>query len=357
MKRIAFLIFFIVLLTEENTFSQLEYAVIKDQSLYVYYPETEDNTETIRVINPKSKKKLITKLQGIRPLKKTTPWCKNKNDIIVTWVLPPYNRSDRWMALIQTAELDTMDFSKRQRLTEILVDSLTLKFGTRSKAIARIGLNQMERKNIRGLKPLLAWFKVFDKFLPGTKAYYPIRYDFIPATDSTYLFYIRNRKELSVWYFHYPKEQKIKSKDSDWKELVTYSIDTIPFVLGNRFFSMSRSSTNQLPIGKHHLYQSIQDTSFFIGNFKIIRQKQQTFCINTHLGNIYHIGKDSIVKVGHLNVKNYPRWLLSKPLFIEDRDSEKIIFLAEVKRTNFDFPFPDVEVLGERDAVYERFRF
>lgn len=350
------LILFFILIWGGRPYCQIEYSLIEGQALFLYYPQTEKvKTESIQATDIKLGNTLTTKLQGIRPLKKTTPWVKNNENILVAWNLPPLRGGDRWFVLIQTFRLETLDFDHRERLTQMLVDSFTQVYGNRSKAIAKIGLDQMQNENSRGVAPLLDWFKIFDIFARGCQAYYPIRYDFIPESDSTYLFYIRNRKELSVWHFTYPQDKNIKSKPSDWRELVTYSIDTIPFIAGSPYISMGRDSTKHLPFGEHHLYQSIQDTSFFKGNFKIIRQDKNTFCINLHLGDIYHIGKESIVKVGEVNVKDYPRWLLSKPLFIEDRDNNELIFLANVKRTNEAAPFPKIKVQKNRLELLRKY--
>jgi hypothetical protein len=178
-----------------------------------------------------------------------------------------------------------------------------------------------------------------------------ITFDFIALSTRQFLFYIRDDRQLTIWQYDYP-EYGERLEENAWQELITYSRDSIgEYHLPQPSYWYHSPELKYHPSGKHHCYLAIQDTAFFQGHFKIVQQGSEAFCINRDTGYIYHIGDEDITRVGEIELKNYPRWLLGKPLFIEDRDAGRLVFLSDVKRTNETRPFPEVMVLKSRSAV------
>ena len=335
---------------------RIEYSIIEDFTLYTYYPWTYNQRtkvktfERVQARDMNSGMLLSTNIHAKSLSRYIPAWTKNKSDILVAWESIPYRRSYRHYVLLETIEPETKSPLRQNEL----LDSLITTYGSKKEALSTIMSEKWVKRNARGVRPVTDWFVVFDIFEKYCLPYYPIEYDFTPETDSTFLFYIRNKKELSVWHYNYPKEKSIKSKRSDWQELVTYSIDTIPFITGSPCLQKS-DTTKLLPWGEHHLYESIQDTMFFKGRFKIIQQKGETFSINLHTGYIHHIGEDKITRVGRVEIKAYPKWQFKKRIFIEDRDHEQLIFMAEVERYDKEAAFPDIVVLKSRLEVARLF--
>lgn len=203
--------------------------------------------------------------------------------------------------------------------------------------------------NNRVLLPLLDYFEqkanvvnYLDDILLSTS------FDFLIKQESqiiTLVFYIRTQYGLTLWEYSYPS-LGIDSKQSDWKELKTYS--------QLNFFPEKQDSLNRhlLPSEESTIFSSIPDSSFFKGHFKIIRQKENVFIINQEIGNVYYVGEREISKIGHLqNIGNYPKWLLNRPIFIEDKDKEQLIFLTKLKKSREDLPFPNfIEILNLETA-------
>jgi hypothetical protein len=95
--------------------------------------------------------------------------------------------------------------------------------------------------------------------------------------------------------------------------------------------------------------------AFFQGHFKAILQNGETFLFNTATGYLYHLGPEDIARVGQVSLKNYPRWLFGKPLFIEDRDAGELVFFVEAERAEGARAFPKVAVVKDRRALNERY--
>jgi hypothetical protein len=168
---------------------------------------------------------------------------------------------------------------------------------------------------------------------------------------------LRNKYELSVWRYSYPdsgdalfEARPTSELHEDWEEVVTFSIDTIPFLPAGW-----AGGDRLLPSGKHHRYRSIPDSAFFQGHFKAIRQGSETFLFNTATGYLYHLGPEDIARVGQVNLQGYPRWLFGQPLFIEDRDAGELVFFVEAERAEGARAFPKVAVVKDRRALNERY--
>lgn len=154
---------------------------------------------------------------------------------------------------------------------------------------------------------------------------------------------------VAIWEYYYV-ELKEESKAAEWKELATYSIDSLPYLPMKVEYNQGT-----LPSGKHHRYEAIGDSLFFEGHFKVIAQDGEYYCINIDTGLLYHIGDQDIARIGALDVKDYPSWIFGKPLFIEDRDAGELVFFSAVERTNTKRPFPKIVSLPSKEALYERY--
>jgi len=177
----------------------------------------------------------------------------------------------------------------------------------------------------------------------------------VQGERSPFIFYIRGDGQFTIWEYSYPDPGK-EERSSDWQEVATYSRDSVgSYQLPERSFWYNSPELVYHPSGKHHRYQSIPDSAFFQGHFKAIRQGGETFIFNTTTGYLYHLGPEDIARVGQVSLKNYPRWLFGKPLFIEDRDAGELVFFAEARRLEGARAFPKVALAKNRLALNERY--
>jgi hypothetical protein len=329
---------------------QLEYSLISNKCLIITdleYNESKSN-ETILTINIENGEKYIDRFSTLNTSKNTINWTKNINakEVIIIWADKLGSSTHRPKTGILTIPLKYEKTNSLREEERIIVDSLINIYGE-SKSYELLINASIELENERTIYPILDWKEVtFER-----NRYLPIDYDILSLGERKYLIFIKNSKELTIWKYYYPEvgTPKVHREGrNDWTEEVTYSKDTLVF------FS-SQMMNRCLPSGNKHIYESIKDSSFFQGHFKVVQQGSETFCINTNTGFIYHIGDEDIARVGEIELKNYPRWLLGKPLFIEDRAAGQLVFLSDVQRTNETRPFPEVVVLKSRAAVNVRY--
>ncbi|MCG8328772.1 MAG: hypothetical protein MI974_13860 [Chitinophagales bacterium] len=246
--------------------------------------------------------------------------------------------------------LKTIKFEK-DGLSRILFseyDSLKTVLGER-RALSRYFKFIDETTNKRAFLPLRDWLKLSSQLDIQDELDYIfpyIAYDIQHLEDSVYHVYIRNKKELTVWQYTYPDYGNSSSSDH-WTDLVTYSVDSTNYMPTATF----KRRGGGIPNIKNYNYESITDTDFFEGDFKVIKQKNNTFCINIHNGSIYYIGSTFIKKVGSVVLNNYPTFLMGRPLFIENRDTEEIIFFSNVERLNRELPFPNIKQINKRKEI------
>lgn len=176
-------------------------------------------------------------------------------------------------------------------------------------------------------------------------------YDFIPVNHKLFMFYIRTDDEFTVWKFHYPPLGE-ESEATNWDEVITYSSDST--------YSppVKRRDSDVLPSGEKHVFNAIQDTSFFNGHFKAIMQEKHLFLINIAHGGIYLVSDKSIDKIGQLkDLESYPTWIFNKKVFIEDKDNKRLIFFSEVEQLRKDLPFPNLLIIKEEQAFKKYFPY
>lgn len=178
-----------------------------------------------------------------------------------------------------------------------------------------------------------------------------LSYDFIPVNHKLFMFYIRTDDEFTVWKFHYPPLGE-ESEATNWDEVITYSSDSTYSPL------VKRRDSDVLPSGEKHVFNAIQDTSFFNGHFKAIMQEKHLFLINIEHGGIYLVSDKSIDKIGQLkDLESYPTWIFNKKVFIEDKDNKRLIFFSEVEQLRKDLPFPNLLIIKEEQAFKKYFPY
>lgn len=95
---------------------------------------------------------------------------------------------------------------------------------------------------------------------------------------------------------------------------------------------------------------------FFDGHFKVVTQNNEKYIINRNHGYIYYLGKKKIERIGKVQVaENYPK-IQGKPLFIEDRDQNRLIFFAPIEWEDTKLPKPNVYYMQE-DEMREYFKY
>ncbi|NRA51502.1 MAG: hypothetical protein HRU12_20450 [Phaeodactylibacter sp.] len=249
---------------------------------------------------------------------------------------------------IKSAELDEQEMKLK---TYLNYDSLILEIGE-TKALHSYLQYKDSLANEKILLPISEWLKLCSRSSNRETMldiYEFLSLDVLHKGRDAYKVFLRNKHEFSIWEFTYLKYGRGKSSSDNWEELITYSNDTVPYQpFGN-------ATDRVLPSGKHHRYEAIGDSRFFEGHFKVIAQDGEYYYINIDTGLLYHIGDQDIVRVGALDVDNYPRWLFGKPLFIEDRDTGELVFFSTVERTNTKRPFPKIVSLSSKEALYERY--
>lgn len=172
-----------------------------------------------------------------------------------------------------------------------------------------------------------------------------ISFDFW-ITDSLRIYVcFRDYASLFVWF----GDIKQGTNNIEWHEDVVYNSSHYKNdeILLKDFSCYSGTKT---------IANSITDTLFFDGHFKVLHQDGEKYIFNRQHGIIYHMGDSSIARIGTVLVgDNYPK-IQGKPLFIEDRDHNRLIFFAPVEWDDTPLPKPNVYFMKE-DEMREYFKY
>ena len=170
-----------------------------------------------------------------------------------------------------------------------------------------------------------------------------ISFDFFIIDDTHFEFFIRDHRIISRWEANLVMDENQRINRVEWNEITTYSNDSITLLpIKNSEISDLTSSPNVKTF-------AIQDSAFFHGQIKITKQNNNIFIINTQHGGIYWVGPNSIEKVGEINLQQYPKILLGKPYFIEDRKNNQLIFFSKINQINKNHPFPKIKILNSKE--------
>ncbi len=167
-------------------------------------------------------------------------------------------------------------------------------------------------------------------------------YDFRIIDSTHFDFFVRDWEIMTRWKCTCSKDINNSQIQTIWEETITYSMDSVSL--------NSETPMEYLPTKHKTIINSVKDSAFFTGHFKVIYQKDEIFMINIHHGNIYWIGPQSIELVGKIDIQNYPVELLGRRFFIEDRDSNQIILFSKVERMNEDLPFLSIKVMNSKET-------
>jgi len=89
---------------------------------------------------------------------------------------------------------------------------------------------------------------------------------------------------------------------------------------------------------------------------KVIKQNKQFYIINRKHARIYHIAKDKINYLGKvLYTENYFK-VNNKCLFIEDKDSNEIIFFESIEWKKNVKNKPQVKIMNKKEFT-EKYQF
>lgn len=257
---------------------------------------------------------------------------------------------------------ETLSLREKKVQDSLLVVELSKEFSDEElfKAIIRKKRKGPSFRNVRSVYPLVFLFRwklslaeaAFERRSITDK----ITFDFLASGKQDFTFFIRDDHQFTIWEYIYT-DHGDESRETSWKETSTYSRDsTDQHIKPERPIGWYVDPELAYhPSGKQHRYEAIDDSLFFEGHFKVIAQDGEYYCINIGTGLLYHIGDQDIVRIGALDIKDYPRWIFGKRLFIEDRDAGELVFFSAVERTNTKRPFPKIVSLSSKAALYERY--
>lgn len=257
---------------------------------------------------------------------------------------------------------ETLSLREKKVKDSLLVVELSKEFSDEElfKAFIKKKRKGPSFRNVRPVYPLVYLFRwksslaeaAFERRSITDK----ITFDFLASGKQDFTFFIRDDHQFTIWKYVYTDHED-ESRETSWEETSTYSRDST-----NEHSKPERAigwyvdpELAYHPSGKHHRYEAIDDSLFFEGHFKVIAQDGEYYCINIDTGLLYHIGDQDIVRIGALDVNDYPRWIFGKPLFIEDQDAGELVFFSAVERTNTKRPFPKIVSLPSKEALYERY--
>jgi len=173
-----------------------------------------------------------------------------------------------------------------------------------------------------------------------------LSFDISIKGNSTIVFYLSDSDALYLWEGNIPTRDYIQT---DWKEKIVYA--SINFK--EDFIPRNESDSYT---GKNTVSNAIKDTLFFEGHFKVIAQNNEKYIINRKHGYIYHLGNKAIERIGQVKLtEEYPK-IQGKPLFIEDRDNNRLIFFAPVEWEDINLPKPNVYYMKEKE-MREYFKY
>ena len=257
--------------------------------------------------------------------------------------------------------------------------------------------------------------RIILPFLSNPFEMIDITYDFVWLHDNIFEFYVRDDKQITAWEFTY-KVSKYSSKPEDWQEIKTWTTqekgsyptqeenpflpsgknhvykafhDTITNIMLNdtsmntlqealpdsviqklqtikgKAFTNDEmfSQTLDTLLGKEQTREykkQIKNSGrylFFKGFLEVVKQNGNTYIINRHYGGIYHVSKTQITRVGQIDMENYTRKLRGKTVFVEDRDSNRLLFFAPVKQLTKSAPFPNIKVVLNDKKFRRMFKY
>ena len=168
-----------------------------------------------------------------------------------------------------------------------------------------------------------------------------IDYNYLAIDTTKMEFYVKDKRQLTLWEYSYP-ERGEESKSSNWREIRTWCFDTVrlPFDTYNN---------RMLPTIENTVYKAIPDTTFLQYHFEVVKQHNNTFLINAFNGHIYWLTDKAILKIGQVDIDNSFKTLFGKTRFIEDRDTETLLFFSQVIFDEGEFEYPRVKIIDTEE--------
>lgn len=272
-------------------------------------------------------------------------WKVSKGEVIYTstWGRLPINGK----CLFYKVEIEKKDSLAALNDYQEILDSL-IEFYNNDTTIARakITLDRHSRHYPKEITPLDKWLASNNGI--GKKEYYksilmPISYDVVPLVEGKYLFYLRNKKELSKWAFEYrPNSIGLNKEKENWEYIVTYSSDSTKILPKYKLKDQIEKD--------NYNFNSIDDEAFFEGHFIVIIQRGIEFLFNLTTGNIYLLTQKRVKKIGEIitvSSNGNQRYL------VEDRDKAQILVTGEIRRYSYNDPFPNIRRMDMASNIRE----
>lgn len=228
-------------------------------------------------------------------------------------------------------------------------------FETRDSIVVRKGPPQWIKDNMVTFMPLASFFHSYifkgmgtDLIVRNIDKYYDyLNFDvYFNITDSLLNVFMRDKDVFYIWEALLPDIQEFHA---DWQLQKAYASTHYDHEFIPR-------TENNLYDSKKTTHNAITDTLFFDGHFKVIEQDNKKYIVNRQYGIIYHMGDRKITPIGRVMVTDdYPK-IQGKPLFIEDRDQNRIIFFAPIEWYDTRLPKPLVYYMKEEE-MREYFKY
>lgn len=206
-------------------------------------------------------------------------------------------------------------------------------------------------KKLKWVNPMSDYYMSFFKKLPFPskseveKMYETLDFDIYSPVPNIVRLYLRDKCVFYIWEFHISDNYST----NQWTEVATYTSPNVDTLYRPLKYSNSYSGTRTS-------YNAVADSLFFEGHFKVIIQNNESYVINREHGKIYHLGKDSINLIGTVDFTNKYSVIRGQRFFIEDRDSNEIIFFAPVKWNSTPYPKPNVRIMDNIE-LKDKFKF
>ena len=281
-------------------------------------------------------------------------------------------------------KIDTSEYMNRHKkeLHEFLRKYLSI-----SERIMASHEEDVKRGKIRNVREIPFLSYLFNYYHLAKDNYWElieskgITYDYVHVSDTTYRFFVRDNKQLTVWEFkrlsskirHYDYFDPYLRKTSTQIKTYCYK-DGVSFIKlempsdedkrRNYYTSVEKEKvlsthydSTWLPQKEKYIPYAIKDTMFFKGHFRTINQNDQIFFVHLQHGGIYYLSEKTIDKIGQVDLTNYKFQLKGDNIFIEDRDNNQLIFFAPVEWMRDDLPKPNVRIITDEKEFKEMFKY
>ncbi|MEN7548442.1 hypothetical protein AAG747_11015 [Rapidithrix thailandica] len=159
--------------------------------------------------------------------------------------------------------------------------------------------------------------------------------------DSALYSLISDPQGLYLWR----SDSLLVTRMDEWKGVKAYTIKKLDW----DYPPIARSPFKD----QGTLYRTLKDPEMLKGNFKVFSQEGEIYFLNRISGKLYWLAAKKVYELGEVDMAAYPE-LNERKLFIENRDTGELVFLAPVcwkKRLFKSVPRPKVSVMSKEEIA------